>query len=101
MIEFFFAGLPIAVLVVLMTKPNPLPAPIAFLLAALCAFIVRLYFRAEVALLSAAVVAGLLEALTPISIVFIYLSVLSCVGPMLAVAMANYEFPLSLVEWSD
>jgi hypothetical protein len=30
MIEFFFAGLPIAVLVVLMTKPNPLPAPIAF-----------------------------------------------------------------------
>jgi lactate permease len=71
MIEFFFAGLPIAVLVVLMTKPNPLPAPLAFLLAALCAFVVRLiYFRAELALLSAAVVAGLLEALTPISIVF-------------------------------
>ena len=71
MIEFFFAGLPIVVLVVLMTKPKPLPAPMAFFLAAVCAFLVRLiYFRAEVSLLSAAVVAGLLEALTPISIVF-------------------------------
>ena len=71
MIEFFFAGLPIAVLVVLMTKPNPLPAPLAFFLAALCAFLVRsIYFHAEVSLLSAAIVAGLLEALTPISIVF-------------------------------
>src|SRR5215510_4882688 len=71
MIEFFFAGLPIVVLVVLMTKPNPLPAPIAFFLAALCAFLVRsLYFHAQVSLLSAAIVAGLLEALTPISIVF-------------------------------
>jgi lactate permease len=71
MIEFIFAGLPIALLVVLMTKPNPLPAPIAFLLAALCAFLVRLlYFGTAVPLLSAAVVAGLLEALTPISIVF-------------------------------
>ena len=71
MIEFFFAGLPIVVLVVLMTKPNPLPAPLAFFLAALCAFLVRsIYFHAEVSLLSAAIVAGLLEALTPISIVF-------------------------------
>jgi lactate permease len=71
MIEFFFAGLPIAVLVVLMTKRHPLPAPIAFLLGALCALLVRLiYFGTEVPLLSAAVVAGLLEALTPISIVF-------------------------------
>ena len=34
MIEFFFAALPIAVLVVLMTKPNPLPATVAFFLAA-------------------------------------------------------------------
>jgi lactate permease len=71
MIDFLFAGLPIAVLVVLMTKPKPLSAPVAFLLAALCAFLVRLiYFRAALPLLSGAVVAGLLEALTPISIVF-------------------------------
>ena len=49
MIEFFFAGLPIMVLVILMTKRNPLPAPVAFLLGALCALLVRLiYFGTEV-----------------------------------------------------
>ena len=44
MIEFFFAALPIAVLIVLMTKPNPLPAPELFSLAAALAFVVRLVY---------------------------------------------------------
>jgi lactate permease len=70
MIEFLFAALPIAVLIVLMTKPNPMPAPAAFFLAAALALIVRLvYFRTAFPLLGAAVIAGLLDALTPISIV--------------------------------
>jgi len=71
MIEFLFAALPIAVLIVLMTKPNPLPATVAFFLAAALALIVRfVYFRTTFPLLGAAVIAGLLEALTPIAIVF-------------------------------
>src|SRR4029077_1552745 len=54
-----------------MTKPNPLPATVAFSLAAALAFSVRLsYFRTAFPLLSAAVIAGLFDALTPISIVF-------------------------------
>jgi len=70
MIEFLFAALPITVLIVLMTKPNPMPAPAAFFLAAALALIVRLvYFRTAFPLLGAAVIAGLLDALTPISIV--------------------------------
>ena len=71
MIEFLFAALPIAILIVLMTKPNPMPATVAFFLAAALAFFVRLvYFGTALPLLGAAIIAGLLDALTPISIVF-------------------------------
>ncbi|HEY5707302.1 MAG TPA: L-lactate permease [Terrimicrobiaceae bacterium] len=71
MIELLFAALPIAFLVVVMTKPKPLPSTIAFFLAAALAFTVRLaYFRTAFPLLNAAVIGGLLDALTPISIVF-------------------------------
>jgi lactate permease len=70
-VDLFLAALPIVFLIVVMTKPNPLPATVAFSLAAALAFIVRLsYFRTAFPLLSAAVISGLLDALTPISIVF-------------------------------
>lgn len=69
--DLFLAALPIVFLIVVMTKPNPLPATVAFSLAAALAFTVRLsYFRTAFPLLSAAVISGLLDALTPISIVF-------------------------------
>ena len=69
--DLFFAALPIVFLIVVMTKPNPLPATVAFSLAAALAFTVRLsYFRTAFPLLNAAVITGLLDALTPISIVF-------------------------------
>ena len=71
-VDLFLAALPIVFLIVVMTKPNPLPATVAFSLAAALAFIVRLQliFRTAFPLLSAAVISGLLDALTPISIVF-------------------------------
>jgi lactate permease len=69
--DLFLAALPIVFLIVVMTKPNPLPATVAFSLAAALAFTVRLsYFRTALPLLNAAVITGLLDALTPISIVF-------------------------------
>ncbi len=71
MIEFLFAVLPIAFLVVAMTKPRPLPSTVAFFLAAVLAYALRFfYFGTAFPLLNAAVVSGLLDALTPISIVF-------------------------------
>jgi lactate permease len=71
MIDFLFAALPIAFLIVVMTKPNPLPSTVAFFLAAVLAYLLRLvYFGTAFPLLNAAVISGLLDALTPISIVF-------------------------------
>jgi lactate permease len=71
MADFVFAALPIAFLVFVMTKRNPLSSPLAFLLAALLALGIRFFFFGSSGnLLGAAVVAGLLSALTPIAIVF-------------------------------
>lgn len=71
MIAFAFAALPIALLVWLMTKPRPMPSTQAFALAASVTYLVRMfYFDSPFNLLNAAVLAGLLNALTPISIVF-------------------------------
>ena len=71
MIDFLLAALPIAFLIIVMTKPNPLPSTIAFFLAAALAYLLRLvYFHTAFPLLNAAVISGLLDALTPISIVF-------------------------------
>lgn len=71
MMDFFFAALPIAVLVFAMTKPRPLSSAIAYAIAATLAYVVRLaWFGDGLTLLNAAVVAGLLDALTPIAILF-------------------------------
>jgi len=69
--NFIFAALPIVALVVVMTKARPWPSAVAFALAAGLTFVIRLwYFGTEIQMASAAVVAGLLHALTPIAIVF-------------------------------
>lgn len=71
MIEFLFAAFPIAFLIVVMTKPNPMPSTVAFFLAAVLAYALRFfYFGTAFVLLNAAVISGLLDALTPICIVF-------------------------------
>lgn len=71
MIEFLLAALPIAVLIFVMTKPNPIASAPAFLLAAALAYGIRFaYFQTPFNLLNASVILGLLSALTPISIVF-------------------------------
>ena len=69
--DLFFAALPIGFLIFVMTKKNGLPSTVAFALAALLAFAVRIwFFKTNPNLACAAVVSGLLQALTPISIVF-------------------------------
>jgi lactate permease len=69
--DLFFAGVPIAFLIFVMTKKNGLPSTVAFALAALLTYLVRIwYFKTSPNLANAAVVNGLLQALTPISIVF-------------------------------
>ncbi len=71
MIHFLLAVLPIGFLLVVMTKPRPLPSTLAFALAAALAYgIGLLHFGTPFALLNAGVLKGLLDALTPISIVF-------------------------------
>jgi lactate permease len=70
MMDFFFALLPLAFLIILMTKPRPVASAPAFFLASVLTFATGwLYFENPFVLLSAAVVAGLLEAFTPIAIV--------------------------------
>src|SRR5215469_8463751 len=69
--DLFFAAVPIAFLIFVMTKKNGLPSTVAFGLAALLTYLVRIsYFKTSPNLANAAVVNGLLQALTPISIVF-------------------------------
>jgi lactate permease len=69
--DFFLSALPILFLIVAMTKPRPLPSTMAFLGGAVLAFFVRwLGLQTSPHLLVAAVCQGLLDALTPISIVF-------------------------------
>ncbi len=71
MTDFLFAAFPIAVLIFVMTKPRPLPSTVAFALAAVLAYAIRLFWFGSVPVaLNAAVIAGLLEALTPIAILF-------------------------------
>lgn len=71
MTDFFFAALPIALLIFAMVKPRPVPSSIAFAFTAVLAYIVRLtWFGDGFPLLNAAVVVGLLDALTPIAILF-------------------------------
>jgi lactate permease len=69
--DLFFAAVPIAFLIFVMTKKNGLPSTVAFALAAPLTYLVRIsYFKTSPKLAHAAVVNGLLQALTPISIVF-------------------------------
>ncbi|HYY27507.1 MAG TPA: L-lactate permease [Chthoniobacterales bacterium] len=69
--DLFFAALPIGFLIFVMTKKNGLPSTIAFALAALTTYVIRIaYFKTSLPLSHAAIVNGLLQALTPISIVF-------------------------------
>src|SRR5215467_8251110 len=67
--DLFFAAVPIASLIFVMTKKNGLPSTVAFALAALLTYLVRIsYFKTSPNLAHAAVMNGLLQALTPISI---------------------------------
>jgi lactate permease len=69
--DLFFAALPIVLLIFVMTKKNGLPSAVAFALAALLTYLVRIwFFKTSPNLAHAAIVSGLLQALTPISIVF-------------------------------
>src|SRR4029077_18564497 len=69
--DLFFAALPIGLLIFVMTKKNGLPSTVAFALAALLTYDVRIwFFKTSPNLAHAAIVSGLLQALTPISIVF-------------------------------
>ncbi len=71
LMDIVLAALPIAFLIFVMTKKNPLPSTIAFTLAALLTYGIRIwFFRTSLNLAHAAVINGLLSALTPISIVF-------------------------------
>jgi lactate permease len=70
LMDIVLAALPIAFLIFVMTKKNPLPSTVAFALAALLTYVIRIwFFRTSPNLAHAAVVNGLLSALTPISIV--------------------------------
>jgi lactate permease len=69
--DLVFAALPIGFLIFVITKKNGLPSTVAFALAALLTYFIRIgFFRTSPNLAHAAIVSGLLQALTPISIVF-------------------------------
>lgn len=69
--DLIFAAGPILLLVVLMTKQMPMPSAKALPLAALVAYVAQFaWFGTDVTLLNASVLAGLLVALTPITIVW-------------------------------
>jgi lactate permease len=108
--DLFFAAVPIAFLIFVMTKKNGLPSTIAFALAALLTYLVRiLYFKTSLSLAHAAVVNGLLQALTPISIVFgaiLFFVALERSGAMRTLRLwldgvsANRVAQLMIVGWS-
>lgn len=69
--DLVFAALPIGLLIFVMTKKRGMPSTVAFALAALVTYIIRIaYFKTNANLAHAAILSGLLQALTPISIVF-------------------------------
>jgi lactate permease len=69
--DLLFAALPIVLLIFVMTKKDGLPSTVAFALAALLTYLVRIwFFKTSPNLAHAAIISGLLQALTPISIVF-------------------------------
>jgi lactate permease len=71
LMELVFAALPIAFLIFVMTKKKGMPSTVAFALAALLTYLIRIaFFKTNANLAHAAILSGLLQALTPISIVF-------------------------------
>lgn len=71
MTDFLLAVLPIGFLVVAMTLPRQLPSTVAFALGSALAYGIGLFhFDLPPVLLNAGALKGLLDALTPISIVF-------------------------------
>lgn len=69
--DLIFAAAPILVLIFSMTKRSPMPSAKALPLAALIAYGIRpMWFGTDARVVHAAVVSGLLMALTPISIVW-------------------------------
>ncbi|MCW4628312.1 MULTISPECIES: L-lactate permease [Marinomonas] len=66
----FISGLPIVLLIWAMTKRHAVPSHVALPATALMVVLIQwLFFQADVVLLAATVLAGLLSVLTPISIV--------------------------------
>src|SRR6516225_999312 len=108
--DLFFAALPIAFLIFVMTKKKGLPSTVAFALAALLIYVVRVwYFKTSPNLAHAAIVSGLLSALTPISIVFgaiLFFVALERSGAMRTLRMwldgvsGNRIAQLMIVGWS-
>jgi lactate permease len=71
LMELVFAALPIGFLIFVMTKKKGMPSTVAFALAALLTYLIRIaFFKTNANLAHAAILSGLLQALTPISIVF-------------------------------
>lgn len=69
-LDVIFGLLPILLLIVVTIKPNPWPTSFSLPFAALCMFLVRtMYLAGDPLLAAACVVLGLLEALTPLSII--------------------------------
>jgi lactate permease len=69
--DLIFAAFPIVLLIVVMTKRSPMPSARALPLAAVIAYGTHLvWFGTDLPIVHAAIVAGLLTALTPISIVW-------------------------------
>jgi lactate permease len=110
LMDVFFAALPIGFLIFVMTKKNGLPSTVAFALAALLTYAVRIwFFRTSPNLAHAAIVSGLLQALTPISIVFgaiFFFVALERSGAMLTLSLwlngvsRNPVAQLMIVGWS-
>src|SRR5262245_20669956 len=108
--DLFFAAVPIAFLIFVMTMKNGPPSTVAFALAALLTYLVRIwYFNTSLNLANAAVANGLLQALTPISIVFgaiLFFVALERSGAMGALRLwldgvsANPVAQLMIVGWS-
>lgn len=70
MTSLFLSVMPIVILIWMMTKKNGLPSHIALPITALMVGLLQLfYFNTDFTLISANIIAGILSAITPISIV--------------------------------